>query len=98
LQIALQSLSNAFEIPVEDLKMQLKASRIANWCKEADINGGYSFNTVKSVEAKKILRQPVDDTIFFAGEALFEGTPGGTVEAALSSAKGTAQQVLKTLK
>ena len=98
LQIALQSLSNAFEIPVEDLKNRLKASRIANWCKEADINGGYSFNTVKSVEAKKILRQPVDDTIFFAGEALFEGTPGGTVEAALSSAKKTAQQVLKTLK
>jgi len=98
LQIALQSLSNAFGIPVEDLKSQLKASKIANWCKEADINGGYSFNTVKSAEAKKILREPVDDTIFFTGEALFEGTPGGTVEAALSSAKKTAQKVLKTLK
>lgn len=98
LQIALQSLSNAFAIPVEVLKLNLKASKIANWCKEADINGGYSFNTVKSVEAKKVLHQPVNDTIFFAGEALFEGAPGGTVEAALTSAKKTAQQVLKTLK
>jgi monoamine oxidase len=98
LQIALQSLSNAFDIPIEDLKMQLKASKIANWNKEADINGGYSFNTMRSVEAKRILHQPVNDTIFFAGEASFEGIPGGTVEAALSSAKGTAQQVLKTLK
>jgi len=98
LQIALQSLSNAFDIPIEDLRLKLKASMIANWNKDADINGGYSFNTVKTAEAKKILHEPVNDTIFFAGEALFEGTPGGTVEAALSNAKETAQQVLKDLK
>ncbi len=92
---ALQSLSNAFNISVEELKYKLKASKITNWCKEPDINGGYSFNTIKTVEARKVLRQPVNETIFFSGEALFEGTPGGTVEAALSAAKETALQVLK---
>lgn len=94
---AIQSLSNAFEISFENLKLKLKAFKIANWCKEPDINGGYSFNTIKTIEATKLLRQPVNETIFFAGEALFEGTPGGTVEAALSNAKKTVEQVLKTL-
>ena len=93
---AITSLSNAFNISAGKLHQQLKAFKIANWCKEPDINGGYSFNTIESIEAKHILRQPVDDTIFFSGEALFEGIPGGTVEAALQSGKKTAQAVLKT--
>ncbi len=97
LGIALQSLGNAFQISVDDLSSQLKAYKIANWYKEPCIHGGYSFNTIKSTEAKKILRRPVNDTIFFSGEALYEGSPGGTVEAALQSGKKTAELLLKTL-
>jgi len=97
LQIALHSLASAFDISPEDLKLQLKAGKIANWCKEHDIHGGYSFNTTKSVLAKRFLREPVDNTIFFSGEALFEGTPIGTVEASLHNAKETVTRVLKTL-
>ena len=97
LKIALQSLSNVFDIPVDDLTAKLRSFKIANWYKEPHINGGYSFNTTKSVEAKKILRKPVNDTIFFSGEALYEGSPGGTVEAALNSGKETAMLLLKTL-
>jgi monoamine oxidase len=97
LKIALHSLSNVFDIPVSDLATKLKAHKIANWYKKPHIHGGYSFNTIESIEAKKTLRKPVDDTIFFSGEALYEGTPGGTVEAALSSGKETAKLLLETL-
>jgi monoamine oxidase len=97
LDIALQSLSNAFAINKDDLQLKLKASSVYNWYKEPDINGGYSYNTLESVAAKKILRQPVDDIIFFCGEALFEGTPVATVEAALDSGRKTASTVLATL-
>jgi monoamine oxidase len=97
LEIALRSLANAFEIPADALDMNLKAFKIANWNKEACINGGYSFNTTKTDDAKKILGQPAGNTIFFAGEALYQGTPGGTVEAALSNAKKTAALVLNSL-
>ena len=97
LKITLQSLASAFDVSFDTIKSKLKAGKIANWCKEADINGGYSFNMVKSVDAKKVLRKPVEDTLFFSGEALFEGTPVGTVEAALASGKHTALQVLDTL-
>jgi monoamine oxidase len=95
LQTALVSLANAFAIPVDHLKTKLKASFVANWCKEPDINGGYSFNTLYSDEAKNILHQPVNNTIYFAGEALYNGPYGGTVEAALETAKKTVQEILK---
>lgn len=94
---AIHSLSNSFQIPIEELHKKLKASFIANWCKEPDINGGYSFYSMESITAKDVLRKPVNDTIFFAGEALYQGIAGGTVEAALHTAKTTAAQVLKTL-
>jgi monoamine oxidase len=97
LQIALRSLSNAFHVPFNELTVQLKAYKIANWHKEPHIHGGYSFNTMKSIEAKKVLRKPVDDTIYFSGEALYEGNPGGTVEAALNSGRNTAKLIVKTL-
>jgi monoamine oxidase len=94
---ALQSLANAFDISLEDLKEKMKASKIVNWYREPGINGGYSFNTTESFHAKKVLQKSLSDTIFFAGEALFEGTPVGTVEAALNSGKKTALQVLRSL-
>ena len=55
LETALRSLSNAFGLPLENLRSKLKASKICNWYKEPDINGGYSFNTIESFNAKKIL-------------------------------------------
>ncbi len=97
LRKTLQSLANAFDVSYKVLKVNLKAFKIANWCKEPDIGGGYSFNTITSGYAKDILRQPVNDTIFFSGEALYEGLPGGTVEAALSSGIKTANQVLMAI-
>jgi monoamine oxidase len=48
--------------------------------------GGYSFPTLQSTEARKLIGTPVENTIFFAGEALYDGKNGGTVEAAISSA------------
>jgi monoamine oxidase len=97
LAIAIQSLANAFVLSAADLKLKLKASGVYNWFKEPDIIGGYSYNTLNSIAAKKILHQAINDTIFFSGEALFEGSPLGTVEAALQSGKKTALKVLKTL-
>jgi monoamine oxidase len=94
---ALQSLAAAFNINISVVKQELRFCKIANWCADPGINGGYSFNTIESEKAKSFLRKPINDTIFFGGEALFNGTPGGTVEAALHSGKKMASQVLETL-
>jgi len=42
------------------------------------------------------LNVPVEETIFFAGEAFYEGPSFGTVEAALVSAKNVVEKVVNS--
>jgi monoamine oxidase len=43
---------------------------------------------------KRILKEPVENTVFFAGEGLFEGLEVGTVEAALVNGRETAHKLI----
>jgi len=96
LQAALESLASAFKKSADILKNKLLAYKINNWANFPNIFGGYSYETIKSKSAKNLLNQPVDQTIFFAGEALYSGIHGGTVEAALESGKQAAQKIINT--
>ncbi len=95
LQESLQSLSNIFTIKVSSLKQKLTAWHIEDWSRDRFTLGGYSYDTLQTDDAKKILNAPVEETIFFAGEALYEGAAPGTVEAALVSGREAAQKVMR---
>lgn len=86
LQIAIASLVSIFKMQEDELEKMVVASYVANWVKDEYSMGGYSYPTVQTGEALKLLRQSVDRTIFFAGEAIYDGISRGTVEAALTSA------------
>jgi monoamine oxidase len=60
--------------------------------------GGYSYDVVNGKEIKQIIKQPIDNTIFFAGEGLYDGPEIGTVEAALYSGRETAHQIIAGFK
>jgi len=94
LDLALRSLSNVFQEKIEALKKMLQASAVANWKNDLYSNGAYSYNLVESVQAKKLLNMPAGETIFFAGEAFYEGPSPGTVEAALVSAKIVVEKIV----
>jgi len=83
LQSAIQSIAGIFNKNSEEIKQLVTASHIVNWKNKTYAVGAYSYNKVGSEEAKKILNEPIEHTIFFAGEALYSGASGGTVEAAL---------------
>ena len=85
LQIALESLSAMFNIPVEALNDLLTDAHIANWVNEPFVYGAYSYGMLGSEKAREQLTTPVEQTIYFAGEALYNGDAPGTVEAALVS-------------
>ena len=85
LQTALQSLSGIFHTTIAELQEQLVAHTIICWQNEPYVKGGYSYVTTEAVAAKQILQQPVNNTIFFAGEAFYSGESQGTVEAALQT-------------
>jgi monoamine oxidase len=96
LEKALLSLANIFDLPVNEIKEKLVASKIFNWQKNEWSLGAYSYAMPGSVSAEKILNRPVNNTIFFAGEGLYEGTSPGTVEAAIVHAKETVAKLLKS--
>jgi len=95
LKLTLKSLSNVFKITPEALKHKLVAWDVANWTADAFTRGSYAYDKVKSPQARNILLQPVANTLYFAGEYLYNGTAMGTVEAALTSGKNTAEALLK---
>ena len=92
--LCLQSLASIFGRPLAFLKDQLAAAYIADWPAAPYIQGGYSFETVDSSGARQLLFQPVQQTIFFAGEALYEGPSPGTVEAAFTSGQEVAKKII----
>ena len=96
LETALESLACAFNKSADILKNKLLAYKINNWINFQNIYGGYSYETIKTKTSKDLLNLPVEQTIFFAGEALYSGIHGGTVEAALENGKRAAQKISNT--
>ena len=87
---ALDSLAALFCVRKATLQNTLRAGKVINWAADPFARGAYAYATVETREARKVLSQPVGDTLFFAGEALYEGPAGGTVEAALVSGRDAA--------
>jgi|SRR6185503_19293988 len=94
LHLSLASLSNIFERSIHDLKDRLIASYIVNWTTDPFTLGSYAYDMVESNDGRTVLNEPVENTLFFAGEYLYEGQAMGTVEAALVSGKAAAGQII----
>lgn len=95
---ALQSLSEIFSIDKTVLQRKLKGWHIANWVNDPYSCGGYSYEVVNGRKFKQIIKQPIENTIFFAGEGLIDGPEIGTVEAALRSGRETAHEIIAGFK
>lgn len=93
LQQALQSLGNIFKMSMDELKTRLVAWNVANWTIDPFTRGSYSYDTIETPKARKLLMEPVNDTLFFAGEYLYDGPAMGTVEAALWSGVNVAERI-----
>jgi monoamine oxidase len=90
---SLSSLASMFGMESTALRQRVTAACVVDWSAEPFIRGGYSFDTLESVEAKYFLSQPIDNTVYFGGEALYEGPAPGTVEAALANGKSVAEKI-----
>lgn len=93
-ELCLSSLASIFGVDTAFLKEQLVGIKIVDWAEEPFIRGGYSFETVESAAARQVLNLPLRDTLYFAGEALYEGDAPATVEAAFDSGKKTAAKII----
>ncbi len=96
LQASLQSLAGIFNKNEDKLKALVTASHIVNWQEDVYAKGAYSYNMIGSEKARKALNEPIQNTLFFAGEALYSGKSGGTVEAALVQGLEVAKKVFES--
>jgi monoamine oxidase len=95
LKMAISSLSEIFKIEEDRITQYLVASHLANWNSDPFTLGAYAYAMVNTSEARKVLNEPVDKTLYFGGEALYEGAEMGTVEAALASGKNVARRIIE---
>jgi len=93
-QKAMESLSEIFSVDVAQLQQKLKAWYVANWVEDRYSCGGYSYDVVNGSTFKQTIKTPIEQTIYFAGEGLYDGPEIGTVEAALYSGRETAHQMI----
>jgi monoamine oxidase len=92
---AVASLAKITGVSRARLRKMLVASHIADWQADPLSRGAYSYVTVGHLAAPKNLARPVENTLFFAGEATATSGVGGTVDAALSSGRRAAEEVLR---
>jgi monoamine oxidase len=92
--MTLDALSHIFNTSKTFLVENLRAGKVVNWQTDPFSLGAYSYATVESTKAKEVLTKPIEETIFFAGEALSEGTVMGTLEEALANGIRTAKELL----
>lgn len=87
LDYAISTLSQVFMEQHRSLYDMVVGYYVSRWTEDPFALGAYSYAVVDGEKHKQILAEPIENTLFFAGEALDEG---GTVEAAFSSGKKVA--------
>jgi monoamine oxidase len=78
-RVALQDLSWMFG---EHVAHEVEAISIIPWARDPYCHTGYSFERNRGKGSREILQKPIQDTIYFAGEATVTGTVAGAIESA----------------
>jgi monoamine oxidase len=92
---ALQSLQMIFNVSESRLRELLVSSHLHDWTADPFSRGAYAYLPVKGLEAQQALAQPVDNLLFFAGEATSVGHIG-TVHGAIATGLRAAKEILSS--
>jgi len=92
--LALTSLSAALATPREAIEKKAVTCLTHDWNRDPFSLGAYTYVAVGGVEAHRVLAQPVEHTLFFAGEATCGGGLNATMEGALQSGRRAAEEVI----
>ncbi len=94
---AIESLSRIFARSARWLHDCVDKVYYHDWCNDPFSRGAYSYPKVGGLQAAQSLGESVNDTIFFAGEAIDSRGAYGTVHAALNSGMSAAQKIARGL-
>ena len=94
LAVALETLSRIVGVPRTRLEAVLISHHAHDWMHDPRYLGAYSYAPAGALDASSKLSQPVDDTLFFAGEHTDVTGHWGTVHGALATGERAAKQIL----
>jgi monoamine oxidase len=92
-QLALETLARIFSLTAGHVRVQLMGMRTYNWAEDPHVRGAYSYIPVDGLFLPKQLGAPVEQTLYFAGEATAQDAQMGTVFGAMESGKRAANEV-----
>jgi len=93
-EAALRALASALGVETDRLRQDLRGGFSHDWLADPCARGAYSYSGVGGSEAGAELAVPVDETIFFAGEATESDGDNATVHGAISSGRKAARRAL----
>jgi monoamine oxidase len=94
---ALESLAGVLSVARADVDRQMVAWQTHDWAVDPYARGAYSYVLVGGMEAQADLARPVENTLFFAGEATELEGHQATVHGALFAGRRAADEVLQSL-
>ena len=74
------------------------SSHVQNWTTHPFIQGAYSYSTVDMGDARKVAAQPIDQKVYFAGEAMNVNGHHQTVHGAIETGYREVINILKDVK
>jgi monoamine oxidase len=92
---SLGTLGDLLEVSLQKLEGLLEAVYFHDWQRDPFSRGAYSYGKVGADGAQQMLAAPVDDTLFFAGEATDISGNNGTVHGAIASGYRAAREILQ---
>ncbi|MBA3260860.1 MAG: FAD-dependent oxidoreductase [Gemmatimonadales bacterium] len=93
-ELAITSLGGALGLARRDVARLVEGHRFHDWNGDPFARGAYSYVGVGGGAARRMLAEPVADTLFFAGEATAGGGYNGTMEGAVQSGRRAAEELL----
>jgi monoamine oxidase len=94
---AIGALAHQLGVERQRVAAQLKAWYLHDWQADPFARGAYSYVLVGGLQARAALARPVEDTLFFAGEATNSDGHTATVHGAIASGQRAAREVIKHL-
>jgi monoamine oxidase len=96
IDLALDGLGLLFGEPVL-VRAEFERGFTHDWALDPYARGAYSYVAVGGGDARATLSAPVEDTLFFAGEATANDGQGGTVNGALETGERAAREAAQSL-
>jgi len=91
---SLQTLSTQLRVSLSELQNLLGEAHFHDWQTDPFSLGAYSYGKVGADAALQALAEPIEDTLYFAGEATDTTGNNGTVHGAIASGYRAAKQIL----